>query len=105
VTLGSAIRRRVLRYSVDLSEPNSWRLLDAVPGIALRVTIGTAEIAAEVLLRWRCGVAPKAFFVRPVDAERRLWITAPVEIGGGLLRVELQLERAPEHAVARMGEW
>lgn len=104
----SNVNRTALRYSPDLHEPNTWRLLDNGRGIQARVLLGGYEIVSDVELRWRTRHPrdwPAAVFVAPADSEQTLWITAPAPLGGDLLRRELQLERAPEHVAAAMAGW
>lgn len=100
--------RVVLRYDPGLADVDTWRLTDDGRGIVVRVRLGTGEISSTIDLRWRTREArawPAAAYVAPADTDRTLWLTAPVQLGGGLLRRELQLERAPDHVGVAMSTW
>ena len=104
--------RTVLRYDAALEQDNSWRLNASKDGISVRVKLGNVSYSGAVFLRWRIlpsGVdlkqAAKRVFVAPADAELTLWIVQPCVIAGGLLPMELQLERAPRAVIDVMGGW
>jgi hypothetical protein len=100
--------RHVLRYDPGLGDVDTWRLLDDGSGIALRLKVGPVECASEIECRWQTRSAaewPAAVHIQPMDDAGSLWISRSVELGGGILRRELQLEKAPEHAAQVMLTW
>ena len=104
--------RTVLRYDAALEQDNSWRLNASKDGISVRVKLGNVSYSGAVFLRWRIlpsGVdlkqAAKRVFVAPADAELTLWIVQPCVIAGGLLPMELQLERPPRDVIDVMESW
>lgn len=109
---GAETRRLVLRYDAGLTIENSWRLLDSNDGISCKARIGGISYYGEIPMRWRMlpsGVdvhkAAKRIFVAPSDEDRKLWISQPAVVARGLLPLELQLEQAPDHAIAVMSDW
>ena len=107
--------RHVLRYSVDLSVDDTWRLTvvdDGVGppgptapknGVECRMVIGGTRFDVKIRLRWR--ILGKGVFVAPADTDRTLWITQPAKIADGLVYRELQLERASPLAAQAMSDW
>lgn len=104
--------RIVLRFDPILDQDNTWRLISSSDGVEVRVRIGGISYTSKVYLRWRqlpsgvdLGVAAKRVFVAPADAELTVWVVQPCVVSEGLLPVELQLERAPEHVTTIMESW
>jgi hypothetical protein len=102
---GREVTRTVLRYDLNLTQDNSWRLLGSKDGIAVRVRIGSLNHSGEVLLRWKALPSAEKVFVAPADSNLTLWITQPCVVAEGLLPMELQLEWAPQEAIDTMEDW
>jgi hypothetical protein len=100
--------RVCLSYSASLDEPNTFRLLDSERGITVRVKLAHGEVSCDVELRWRSRPTrewPEAIFFKPNDPAGTVWVTAPIVMGGGLIRRELQLQNLPEHVSRQLLSW